>query len=137
MTLPDGELAKVERRHEKAKADIQNNFGAAYSTRIEQDSYSIHQDRAILLRALKERLSAQTGHTEAQQMDSAHHAETGLHDGENGVGFWSLTSAEPTPARLIVGYDIGNINKGGPDPQNAPKLTAEERACVNQPNKIY
>lgn len=48
-------LAEVERRHEKAEHDIRNNFGAAYSSRIEQDSYSIHSDRATLLRILRTR----------------------------------------------------------------------------------
>lgn len=46
MTTP---VSEIRARHEKSKADIQNNFGAAYSSRIEQDSYSIHEDRAALL----------------------------------------------------------------------------------------
>jgi len=114
VVLPDGELLRM-------------------CDGILSDPVLFHEHSQIVARALKERLSAPTGHIEAQQMDSCPPRES-----ENGVGFWSLPSAEPTPAPvLIVGYDIGNINKGGPAPQNAPKLAAEERACVNQPNKIY
>lgn len=47
--LSDEQIAEIRKRHERALADIQNNFGAAYSTRITQDSYSIHADRAALL----------------------------------------------------------------------------------------
>jgi len=47
--LTPKQLAAIKQRHEKAKDDILNNMGAAYSTRIEEDSYSIHADRAALL----------------------------------------------------------------------------------------
>jgi hypothetical protein len=46
-------VKRLRERHDQAVADIQNNFGAAYSSRIKQDSYSIHQDRAALLDALE------------------------------------------------------------------------------------
>lgn len=47
------DLEELKARHAKAEADIQNNFGAAYSSRIEQDSYSIHQDRGWLITRLE------------------------------------------------------------------------------------
>ena len=55
MTPPTDAIEEVRKRHEQALADIQNNFGAAYSTRIAQDKFSIHEDRATLLAALDAR----------------------------------------------------------------------------------
>lgn len=52
MTTPKADLTAIRKRHAKAKEDVLNNMGAAYSTRIEEDSYSIHADRAALLALL-------------------------------------------------------------------------------------
>jgi len=47
------QIAEIQKRDAEAHEDIHNNFGAAYSSRISQDSYSIHKDRATLLRAVQ------------------------------------------------------------------------------------
>ncbi len=53
-SAPDAAVvAEIEKRHLITEDDIRNNFGAAYSTRITQDVYSLHKDRATLLRLLK------------------------------------------------------------------------------------
>lgn len=47
--MSNQKLSEIRKRHDRAVSDIQHRFGAAYSTRIEQDSYSIHKDREYLL----------------------------------------------------------------------------------------
>ncbi len=90
LTLPSA-VREIRTRHEQAKQDIQNNFGAAYSTRITQDSFSIHQDRATLI--------AYIDTLEKPQMDTAHHVGKQCSSGDGtGVGFTSLTSVAPVPA---------------------------------------
>ena len=59
VSMTPQQLIAIKQRHEKAKDDILNNMGAPYSTRIEQDSYTIHADRAALL-ALLAHLTAVT-----------------------------------------------------------------------------
>jgi len=58
LTRLSGWIDEIEKRHEQTISEIQNNFGAAYSSRI-TDAYQIHKDRGELLvayRSLEERL---------------------------------------------------------------------------------
>jgi len=52
--MEDEKLKAIRERHEHTVAEIQNNFGAAYSSRI-TDSYQIHLDRKYLLDRLTAR----------------------------------------------------------------------------------
>ena len=54
---PPLDLEATRKRHEATKAEIQNNFGAAYSSRI-TDSYQIHCDRGSLIDALRDARNA-------------------------------------------------------------------------------